>query len=175
MQQWQPPQPPQAPQPNWTPQAVPGAIAPPTTEDHDLAALSPFWPKVAAALTALAGLCAILGALQTWLTVEILGAMEVMPVVNCLLGVAAIGVATRLVAARRWAAVVSLAVSSLLVLGSGVWLIYAVANGFIAAFVLLAPTMSAAATFLCAISIGPCDRAERARDRLASQGLELGL
>ena len=173
-QQWQPPQP-EHPQQQWTPQPVPGAVAAPTTEDHDLAALSPFWPKVAAALTALAGLCAILGSLQTWVTVEIYSAMVVLPVVDFLLGVGAIGVAARLVSARRWAAIVGLALSSLLVLGTGVWMVYALANRFIAAFVLLAPIMSVAAAGLCAVSIGACDRAERARERLASQGLELGL
>jgi hypothetical protein len=172
VQPWQPVQPPQQ---QWTPQPVPGAVPAPTTEDYDLAALSPFWPKVAAAMTALGGLCAILGSLQTWMTVDILSAMAVLPVVDFLLGVAAIGVATRLAVGRRWAAIVGLALSGLLVLGSGVWMVYALSNGFVAVFVLLAPVMSLAGSGLCAASLGPCDRAERARERLASQGLELGL
>lgn len=168
-QQWQP-QPQQ-----WTPQPVPGAVPAPTTEDYDLASLSPFWPKVAAALSALAGLCAVLGSLQTWMTVEILTAAVVLPIVDFLLGVAAIGVATRLAVARRWAAIVALALCGLLLLGSGVWMIYALSNGFVAVFVLLAPVMSLAAAGLCVASLGPCDRAERARERLAAQGMELGL
>lgn len=175
-QPWQPLQPPQPPQqPQWTPQPVPGAVSPPTTEDYDLASLSPFWPKVAAAMTALGGLCAVLGSLQTWMTVEILSAMVVLPVVDFLLGVAAIGVATRLAVARRWAAIVGLALCCLIALGSGVWMVYALSNGFLAVFVLLAPVMSLAAAGLCVASLGACDRAERARERLAAQGMELGL
>jgi hypothetical protein len=80
-----------------------------------------------------------------------------------------------LVRARRWAALASLVCTTLLVLTSGAWCIYAVANLFIAAFVLLAPPMCLAATGLVAISLGACDRAERARARLAAQGLELGI
>src|SRR5258706_4207999 len=78
MQPWQ------HPQPQWTP-PVPGALPPQNTDDHDLAALSPFWPKVAAALAAVAGLSAFLGSLQTWTTVEIESAMFVLPIFDALL------------------------------------------------------------------------------------------
>ena len=172
MQPWQPQNP--DPPPHAWPQ-VPGALAPRTSDEVDLAALTPFWPKVAAALVALAGVCGFLGSLQTWMTVEISTEMAAFPVVDALLGVACIGLATRLLSARRWAAVASVVVAALLTLSSGVWCVYAVANRFIAVFVLLAPMMSLAATALAAVSLGACDRAERARDRLAAQGLELGI
>jgi hypothetical protein len=173
MQPWQPQPPPQQPQ-QWVPQ-LPGALPPPTTDEHDLAALNPFWPKVAAALVALGGLCAVLGSLQTWTTVELETEMAAFPIVDALLGVGAIVLATRLVGARRWAAIASLAVSALLTLTSGVWCVYAVTNRFIAVFVLLAPVMCLAATGIAAVSLGDCDRAEKARARLAAQGLDLGI
>ncbi len=174
MQPWQPINPQQPPvQQAWAP--VPGALQPPTSDEHDLAALSPFWPKVAAALAALAGVCGFLGSLQTWTTVEVLTEMAAFPIIDALLGVACLLLATRLLSARRWAAIAALVVCALLTLTSGVWCVYAVANRFIAVFVLLAPVMSLAATGLAAISIGPCDRAERARAHLAAQGLELGI
>jgi hypothetical protein len=174
MQPWQPQQPQQPPPPQHWPQ-VPGALPPRTSDEVDLAALTPFWPKVAAALVALAGVCGFLGSLQTWMTVDIMTEMAAFPVVDALLGVACIALATRLLSARRWAAVAALVTAALLTLTSGVWCVYAVANRFIAVFVLLAPIMSLAATALAAISLGPCDRAEQARARLAAQGLELGI
>jgi hypothetical protein len=174
MQPWQPQQPPQPPQ-QWTPQQLPGALPQPTSDEHDLAALSPFWPKVAAAMVALAGVCAVLGSLQTWTTVDIATEIAAGPILDAVLGVACIILATRLLGARRWAAIASLATTALLTLASGVWCVFAVSNTFIAVFVLLAPVMSLAATGLAGVSIGACDRADRARARLAAQGLELGI
>jgi len=147
----------------------------PNTDEHDLAALSPFWPKVAAALVALGGVCAVLGSLQTWTTVDIMTEMAVFPVIDALLGVVCVLLATRLLTARRWAAIASLVVSALLTLASGVWGVYALTNRFIAVFVILAPVMCLAATGLAAVSIAACDRAERARARLSAQGLDLGI
>jgi hypothetical protein len=178
VQPWQPqaPQPPPTQQPQaWTPQ-LPGALPPPNADDHDLAALSPFWPKVAAALVAVGGLCAVLGSLQTWMTVEIYDdAWQVAPVLDALLGVACIVVATKLVTARRWAAITGLVLSALLVVASGAWCVYALSNRFLAVFIIVAPVMALAGTALAALSIVACDRAERARARLQSQGLDLGL
>ena len=174
MQPWQPQ--PQQPPPAWAPQPLPGALPQPSADEHDLAALSPFWPKVAAALVAVGGFCGLLGSLQTWMTVEIYDdAWNVPPVLDALLGVACIAVATRLATARRWAAITGLVLSALLVVASSAWCIYAVSNRFLAVFILVAPILSLAATALAAASIVPCDRAERARERLKSQGLELGL
>jgi hypothetical protein len=172
MQQWQPQQPPGGFGPH---QPLPGALPPKDAEDRDLAALSPFWPKVAAGLVAVAGLCGVLGAVQTWTTVEFFDAWMVVPPLVALLGVACIGVAARLVTARRWAAIAALVASALLGVVSGVFCIYALLIRFIAVFVLLAPVLSLPALVLAALSIGACDRAEKARDRLRGQGLELGL
>ncbi len=173
MQPWQPQQ--HQPPPAWTPPPLPGALPLPNNDDHDLAALSPFWPKVAAALVAVGGLCAVLGSLQTWTTVEISTDMVVVPYINALFGVGCIAVATRLVSARSWAAITALVISALVTLSSGVWCVYAVMNRFYASFVLLAPLMALVGTGLAAVSLGACERAERARARLESQGLELGL
>jgi hypothetical protein len=143
-------------------------------DEQDLAALSPFWPRVGAALTALGGLCAVLGSLQTWTTVDIDSAMAVVPVASAILGVASIAVA-RLVSARTWAVITALALSGLLVLLTGIFCVFALSSGFIAVFVILAPPMCLGATVVDAASIGACERAERARARLSSQGLDLGI
>ncbi len=176
MQPWQPQQPPPQPTAWAPPPALPGAIAPRGADDHDLAALSPFWPKVAAGLAAVGGLCGALGSLQTWMTVEIEDDFWfVMPILNALLGVAIIACAVRLAAARRWAAITVLVLSALLMLTSSAWCIYALSNRFIAVVILLAPVMCLAGTGVTAASIVSCDRAEKARERLKAQGLELGL
>lgn len=176
MQPWQPQPPPQ--QPGWAPPvpgALPGALPAPAAEDHDLAALSPFWPKVAAGLLATAGLCAVLGSLQTWMTVEIFDAWVVLPVLDALLGIAAIAIAARLVGARRWAAITALVLAAVLALASGVWCVYTLSARFIAVFIIVAPMIPLGATAVAAASIGACDRADKARERLRQQGLELGL
>jgi hypothetical protein len=155
---------------------LPGAIAPKTADEHDIAMLNPFFPKVAAGLAAVGGLCGVLGSLQTWMTVEILDdAWTFAPIANALFGVALIACAVRLAVARRWAAIASLVLSAILTLTSGAWCVYAVMNRLYAVFILLAPPMCILGTVLTAISIAACDRAEKARDRLAAQGLELGL
>ena len=174
MQPWQP-QSPQPQQPGWTPQPLPGALPTRAAEDHDLAALSPFWPKVAAALLAVAGLCALLGSFQTWITVDIMDAWVIVPVLDALLGVAGIAVAARLVGARRWAAIAALVLAALLTLATGVWCIFALTHLLYAVFIIVAPPLSVFATLLAAVSISACDRADKARERLRAQGLELGL
>jgi hypothetical protein len=173
MQPWQPQQHPQTPA--WTPPPLPGAIAPKSADEHDLAALSPFLPKVAASLGAVGGLCALLGSLQTWMTVDIEDWMNAVPIVDAIFGVAAIACAVRLAGARRWAAITELVLSAILMLTSGAWCLYATFNGLYAVFILLAPPMCFVSVILSAVSIASCDRADKARARLASQGLELGL
>jgi hypothetical protein len=174
MQPWQP-QHHQQP-PAWTPPPLPGAIAPKSADEHDLAALSPFLPKVAASISAVGGLCAVLGALQTWMTVDIADdAWYFAPIINAIFGVAAIACAVRLASARRWAAIAVLALSAVLTLTTGAWCIYALMSQLYAVFIILAPPMCLAGTVLTAVSIAACDRAEKARARLAAQGLELGL
>ncbi len=176
MQPWQPQQPPPQPPAAWTPQQLPGALPQPTTEDHDLAALSPFLPKVAASLVALAGLCALLGSIQTWISVEIEDDVwQIPPLLDALFGVACIVIAAKLAGARRWAALASLVVSALALLSSSAWAIYASTHGLLAVFILVAPPGCLVGIVLSALSIMSCDRAERARDRLKSNGLELGL
>jgi len=173
MQPWQPQQHQQPPA--WTPPPLPGAIAPKSADEHDLAALSPFLPKVAASLAAVGGLCALLGSLQTWMTVDIEDVMNAVPVADALFGVAAIACAVRLAGARRWAAIVELVCCALLALASGAWCLYALFNGLYAVFIIIAPPMCFVATIVSAVSIASCDRADKARARLAAQGLELGL
>ena len=175
MQPWQPQHPPDFRENAWAPPPLPGALAPKSTDEHDLAALSPFLPKVAAALAAIGGLCGVLGSLQTWMTVDIEDAWFILPIVDAIFGVVTIACAIRLASARRWASIVVLAVCALLTLTSGTWSVFALTNGLYAVFIILAPLMCLVGTVLTAVSIGACDRAEKARARLAAQGLDLGL
>ena len=171
MQPWQPQQPQQA----WNPQPLPGALPQRNTEDLDLAALSPFISKVAAGLVATTGLCALLGSLQTWMTVDFFDAWVVMPIFDALFGVACIAIAARLVGARRWAAIAALVCSALLALLSAGFCVFALTHGLFAVFIIVTPVLALPALIVSAASIGACDRAEKARARLAAQGLELGL
>ncbi len=63
----------------------------------------PFLPKVAASNGRSRWLCALLGALQTWMTVDIIDdAWYFAPIANALFGIVTIACASR---ARRWAAI----------------------------------------------------------------------
>jgi len=133
-------------------------------------------PKVAASILAIGGLCAVLGSLQTWMTVEIYDdAWQIPPALDALLGVACIVVAAKLAGSRRWAAIAGIVLGAFTMLSSAAWLVYAASNRFFAVFIILGPVGCFAGTVLAGFSVVACDRAERARARLASQGLDIGL
>lgn len=159
----------------YAPQPTHNAAPPPEGED-ELAHLNPTLPKVAAGFTLLAGALAILNGVQTLTSVHVrsLG-WSMVPWLLMLLGGALVYFAKNTFTARSWAAVGVLAVGSVLVLASAAWLYFAVNNGFIALYAIWTPMGALLAVLLCAASIPACDRATRARQALAAQGMSIGL
>lgn len=150
---------------------------PRTTDDDDMAALAnTTLPRAGAGAMAVAGLCAVLGSFQTWMLVRFLGlALASVPWLFVVMGVAAIYVGAKLAGARRWAAVTTIALGSLLTVTSGAWVLYAFMLHFTAFFLILTPIVASLAVILAAIAIPTCDRADAARKRLSAQGLDLGM
>ena len=148
-----------------------------TSDDDDMAALAnTMLPRAGAAAMAVAGLCAVLGSFQTWMLVRFLGlALAAVPWLFVAMGAAALLVGAKLAGARRWAAVATIALGSLLAVTSGAWVIYAFTLHFTAFFLILTPVVAGLAVILAAIAIPTCDRADAARKRLGAQGLDLGM
>ena len=148
-----------------------------TTDDDDMAALAnTTLPRAGAGAMAVAGLCAVLGSFQTWMLVRFLGvALASVPWLFVVMGIAAIVVGAKLAAARRWAAVATIVLGSLLAATSGAWVLYAFTLHFTAFFLILTPVVAGLAVILAAIACGDGDRADAARKRLGAQGLDLGM
>ena len=151
---------------------MPGPAA---NDDADLRDVNPTFPKVAAGFALLAGVVAILNAVQTLASVQIYSAWFVMPFVLIGVGAGLVFLARKVFTARGWAATGVLVAGSLLFLLSAAWLVFAVSHGFIALYALWTPVFALVAVGMCAACLPACERAERARRSLAAQGLSIGL
>ncbi|HEY2512809.1 MAG TPA: hypothetical protein VGI39_18210 [Polyangiaceae bacterium] len=146
------------------------------TDDDDLKDVNPGFPKAAAGFTLLAGAMGILTGLHTVLSVRIFSHVWAgAPYVLIVLGLALGFFARNLYLARSWAAVGGMAVGLLMAAASASWLFFSVTNGLIVLMAIWTPPGALLAVALCAAALTPCRRAEEARQRLAAQGLDLGL
>jgi hypothetical protein len=148
---------------------------PASNDDADLRDVNPGFPKIAAGFTLLAGVVAILNAVQTLASVQIFSLWFVVPYVLIAVGVGLVFLARKVFTARGWAAIAVLVAGSLLALLSAAWLFFAVSHGFIALYALWTPVFALVAVGMCAASLPACDRAARARTSLAAQGLSIGI
>jgi hypothetical protein len=150
--------------------------APEATTDDDLKHVNPKFPKAAAGLTLLAGGLGILTCVQIVTTVRILSRPWVpMPYVLLVLGGALVVLARSVFLARSWAAIGAMLVGALQGVASLAWLVFAVANGFIALYAVWTPVWSLVAVGFCAAALAPCQRADRVREKLRAEGMGLGL
>lgn len=158
------------------PYSAPRNAAPQPDGDDDLRHVNPTLPKVAAAFTFLAGVLAALNAIQTLTSVVIRSTFwSLIPYALIAIGAAIVFIAKNVFTARRWAALAAIVASAVLVVASAAWLYFAVTNGFIALYAIWTPMAGLLAIALCAASLPACDRATNARERLAAQGMNLGL
>ncbi len=145
-------------------------------DDEDLKHVNPKFPKAAAGFTLLAGGLGVLTGVQILLTVRIFStAWAVVPYVLIVLGAGLVVLARSVFIARPWAAIAALGVGVLLGVVSATWLVFAVANGFIALYAIWTPVWALLAVGFCAAALAPCRRAERVRERLRAAGMGLGL
>ncbi|CAN5573663.1 hypothetical protein BH09MYX1_BH09MYX1_63960 [soil metagenome] len=148
-----------------------------TADDDDVDALSQLgMARGAGGAMIAAGVSAVLSSFQTWLMVGFRDVLVVVPWVILFAGAFAVYLGIKLVGARRWAAVTTVAFASILFVVTGAWtaldFLY---FHFTAFFLLLTPMACLTALVLAFVAIPTCDRAERARARLAKEGIDLGV
>ena len=71
---------------------------------------------------------------------------------------------------RRWAAIAGVAVSSLIAIAGGAWLVFAVTHGLLSLIGALLPFGGVAGAIASGLAIGPSTRADAARARLFADG-----
>jgi hypothetical protein len=96
-----------------------------------------------------------------------------------LIGLAALAIATSatglmLMRARAWASVAAVALSGLLLLATGGWLVLSVVSGLLSLFALGAPAVALAALTMSIFALDPCKKTTDARARLRADGFDLG-
>ena len=77
--------------------------------------------------------------------------------------------------ARRWALGPAAATAFVLWATSGIWSLVAFAGGYVSMFGFMLPSASMTAGILIIVTYKGCRRAAEARERLASEGLDLGV
>lgn len=145
--------------------------------DSDLSRLdAPLVVKLAAAVSGVAGLFACLGGLQP-ATSLIFRELWLAAVVWSLVaaGAAQLVLGFMLVRNRAWVAVGATVLAPITLLLSLGWAVFALSNGAFSCLNVLAVPLGIGATILAPLSIGPARRATAARQRLADQGVDLGL
>ncbi len=155
--------------------APPPGGAPAEELDHDLVHINPGYPKIAGGFGLLAGLVAILNAVQTFLSVRIYGAWAVAPYGLIVLGAMLVYLSTKVFTARSWGAIAVVVVGAFLVPCSGAWLFFSLSHGLVALYALWTPLAASVAVVLAATALPACDRATRSRKRLADLGMSFGL
>jgi hypothetical protein len=154
----------------------PSPAAPVPTFELDIAsAATPSVAKVAGTAVFFTGVVLVLMALQTLVSVRILGIMQVAPYLLLALGVTLAPLGVSIFRASGWAPVPAVVLSTVALLFTTFWLFWSFANGFLALFALMAPVFSIAALVLSVVSVGPCRRVAAARARLVAAGLGFGL
>lgn len=148
---------------------------PEAPDDVALAAL-PVQVKSAAGAALLAGLFGVVDVLQLFGIIRrIEGVFGAFPALMGIESLAALAAAFFLYRARPWAPWVGMASGGLLWLTSSAWFLFAAANGLVTLFGLLVPFFGLAVLVLAIVSRKHCQVTAQARERLAAQGLELGV
>jgi hypothetical protein len=145
-------------------------------DDADLAAVAPSTiVRVASGLVMVAGLAAALVGVQNLVGYRMSGLYFGMLVGLVVAGVAAIVIGWIHGKARTWAAVASLVLSAILLVGSLAWVLVSFMGGGLSVMAFLAVGLAGLSVVVVPFSLAPCRRATAAREKLRDAGLDLGL
>jgi hypothetical protein len=149
----------------------PVAAARPSSDE--VVALTPRWAvKTATATLGASGALAAVAALQLMIAVTFSSPLlKLIPAAHLALGAASIFAGLKTYELRRWAAVAGVAVSALLAIGAGAWLVFALSHGIVSLIGATVPFAAIGGAVFAGLAIGPCARAERARARMF-EGME---
>lgn len=140
----------------------------------ELAAATPFIARAAGGALMACGLFEAVSGLQLWGFI-LLGWVQAVPFVLVAAGLAAMGTGFQSARGRAGAVVSGLVIAPMILFGSSLWAIFGLTRGFVSIFGLLVPAVALASIALLVLAIGPTRRATDARNRLAEQGLDLGI
>lgn len=144
-------------------------------EDDILSATPAAIVRVAGGLVLFAGAMALLTGGQVFLAAVVRGPLAVIPYFLVGAGVLDAFFGLMVFRARDWAAIGAVAVSALLMLVAFAWLVLSFGGGLFQMYAMIAPFAAAGALGLSVASLGSCRRATAARERLAAQGMNLGI
>ncbi|MBI2395527.1 MAG: hypothetical protein HYV09_38530 [Deltaproteobacteria bacterium] len=142
--------------------------------DRDPSVMTPKLPRTAAGAALFTSAMALMAGWQTLDMVRLRGAYVAFPWLILAFGASSLVGAVALFRMRGWAALATLLSTGVLALVSGLWLLLAVAHGFIALYSVFTPASAAVSAILAAMSIGPLGRAARLRKHFAGEGMHLG-
>jgi len=103
------------------------------------------------------------------------GLFSVFPALMGVESLAAVAAALFLYRARRWAPWLGVTSGVLLWATSSAWFLFALANGLVTLFGFVEPFLALLVVVLALVSRQACQATADARERLAAQGLELGV
>ena len=131
--------------------------------------------KIASGFLAVSSGFQVLLAAQTWGIARISGVMGAFPYVFAVLGLVGLGIASQSVRFRAWAVMSGTAIAALSMLLSGAWLVFSLMHMLVSLIALGLPAAWLATGLLLALSVRGALRADEARERLAREGLSLGV
>ncbi|HEY7373571.1 MAG TPA: hypothetical protein VIF57_15530 [Polyangia bacterium] len=130
---------------------------------------------VAAAAVAVAGALDLIGALQLWSVVWLIGLYAYVPWALLALGVVLLFLGSRIYSQQLRAVLAAIVLVPLGMLGTGGWAFVTAKDGFLSLLGVLMPLGSLAAAILVGMAWGPCARTAEARKRAAAAGFDLDL
>lgn len=146
----------------------------PLMPDDEMDALQPTW-KIRVAWMALAasGFLTILSAGQLLMAVSFVDPiLKAVPFTMIGTGAVALVTGAKLGRMRNWAAIGGVILGGLITVGMLTWVLFAGSRGMFSLLQLTVPAVSGGATAFCIMTLGPCRRAEEARQRLAETGID---
>jgi len=145
-------------------------------EDAEIAAAAPpLTAVVAGRIVLVLGVFSALFGVQSLTNLRFLSWHWVLPLSIVLFGAGALLSGWKLSRGRGWASVASFVLAAVIALVTAVFSVLALSWGYFSLLTLMVELAALVGGLLAALSIGPCQRADRARAALAGQGLELGV
>lgn len=144
--------------------------------DEDVQAAAPSTlVRIAGRVSTLAGVFSIVLGLQSFVNIRLVGFFAIAPFAQILLGLGLAICGWMLSRGRGWAAIGSAALGAVTVLSTIVFSVTALLGGYVTLMPVFVIISGVAGAVMAGVGIGECLRADKARERLAAQGLDMGL
>lgn len=129
--------------------------------------------KAGAILTVITGLITALVGLQLLVTVDLASSLALVPYLLLGAGPAAMFFGWKTLRTQGYGAIGATAITCLLALGMGYWVLLTASAGYFSLLALALPPLAVVAAVFAGISVGHCRRADAARERLREAGIDM--